>query len=128
MKTMTARRDGDSGGPYLDYFAKVPAAVQDSPDLHDIAYDYIEDCEVPHLDAVVGILPFLSGAVGLKGLRAMQPLLYRGLNGIHQIFGGYGILEPERDVIHDPVQVLLEEREYPQFITPSAHGYAPSLG
>ncbi len=89
------------------HFAKVPAAVQDSPNLHDIANDYIEDREIPRLNAVVGVLPLFGGAVGFKGLRAMQSLLYRELNGVHQIFSGNGVLKLERDVVHDLVQVLL---------------------
>lgn len=124
----TTRRDGDPGGLRSNHIPEILAAVEDTPDLHRIADHYIEDGEVPDLDAVVGILPLFYGSVRLERLRAVQALPYGGFNVIHQALGGRGVLELERDIVYDLVQVLLEEGEDTQLITLSFHGYAPSHG
>ena len=61
------------GALILKLFFPIPATIQNSPDFHDVSNYYIEDSEVPHMDAIVRVLTFSCQVKRLEGFRTGKP-------------------------------------------------------
>ena len=61
------------GALILKLFFPIPATIQNPPDFHDVSNYYIEDSEVPYLDAIVRVLTFSCRVEGLEGFRTGKP-------------------------------------------------------
>ena len=61
------------GALILKLFFPIPATIQNPPDFHDVSNYYIEDSEVPHMDAIVRVLTFSCRVKRLEGFRTGKP-------------------------------------------------------
>lgn len=90
-------------------FGHIPTVIQNSPYFHHISNDHVIDHKVFHLDAIIRVSTFLGRVVLFKGFRTVPPLVDGLFHGINQGISGDGILEPVADIVHNLVQVILEE-------------------
>lgn len=58
----------------------IPAAVENPPHFHDVAYDNVKDPKITHLNPVIGILALLDRMIRLKRFRAGQLFLNSGFD------------------------------------------------
>lgn len=113
--------------PNSNLLCQVTAAVNDTPHFHDIPNHYIENRIAFHLDAVIGVPPFLHRMVWRERFCEGQPLLDRLLDRIYERLRRDRISQTVDHVVYDLVEIILKQRQDLQSILLSVHGYAATL-
>ena len=101
----------------------IPAAVENPPHFHDVAYDNVEDHKIAHLNPLIRMLALFDRMIRLKRFWTGQPLLNSGFDIGNKAFRGVGILQMNGDIVNDFVEVVFKKRQKAEFIRLLVHGY-----